>query len=176
MAHELGHVLTVDLLREGKIEQAEDFADSFAGALLFPEPLAKQALAEYAKVRNDQGRLAVLEKWATEHTISPNSVYMEIEKLAEAAGTSFTSIDNTTLFPAIAAFNKSHPKVSAALFDDTQPTADHFMRIAQETFGTEVYGGLGKYVREKKAGPGVIATILDVSPVDARAYLEALTV
>ncbi len=175
MAHELGHVLTVNLLREGKIDEAEDFADSFAGALLFPGPLAGKALAEYAKARTDQGRLTVLEKWAKAHTISPNSVYKEIEKHAKENKVSFTVIEAKALFAAISTFNKSYKTLSASLFDDTVPTSDHFMRVAQETFDTEVYRGLGQYVREKKAGPGVIAAILDVNPMDARAYLEALT-
>jgi transcriptional regulator with XRE-family HTH domain len=176
MAHELGHVLTVDLLREGKTEEAEDFADAFAGALLFPGVLATKALSEYAKARTDHGRLTVLEKWAKEHTISPNSVYKEIEKQAKETKTPFTAMDGKTLFPAICAFNKSYKTLSAALFDDTVPTADHFMRVAQETFDTEVYRGLGQYVRETDAGAGVIAAILDVNPMDARAYLEALKV
>ncbi|MFZ4595455.1 MAG: XRE family transcriptional regulator [Verrucomicrobiaceae bacterium] len=176
MAHELGHVLTVDLLREHKTEEAEDFADAFAGALLFPGALAGKALSEYVKAKTDQGRVSVLEKWAKTHTISPNSVYLEIEKQAKEVKVDFTALDHKVLFPSIASFNKGYKTLSAALFDDTIPTADHFMRVAQETFGTEVYGGLGKYVREKQAGPGVIATILDVSPVDARAYLEALAV
>jgi Zn-dependent peptidase ImmA (M78 family) len=175
MAHELGHVLTVDLLREGKDQEAEDFADAFAGALLFPAPLAEAALADYERAKTDQGRLKVLEKWAKEHTISPNSVYLEIEKRARETKGSFVTIESKTLFPAIAAFNKGYKTLSTELFDGTQPTADHFMRVAQESFGTEVYGVLGKYVREKEAGPGVIATILDVSPMDARAYLEALS-
>lgn len=176
MAHELGHVLTVDLLREGKTDEAEDFADAFAGALLFPRPLAEAAFAEYEKEKTDQARLKVLEKWAKEHTISPNSVYLEMEKRAGETKAAFKTLDSRTLFPAIAAFNKRHQTLSAELFDGTQPTADHFMRVAQATFGTEVYDVLGRYVREKQAGPGVIATILDVSPMDARAYLEAFAV
>lgn len=175
MAHELGHVLTVDLLREGKDQEAEDFADAFAGALLFPAPLAEAALAEYERARTAKGRLNVLEAWAKAHTISPNSVYKEIEKRAKETKRTFETIDAKLLFPAIAAFNQGYKTLSAVLFDGTLPTADHFMRVAQESFGTEVYAGLGKYVRETQAGPGVIATILDVSPMDARAYLEAFT-
>jgi len=174
MAHELGHVLTVDLLREGKVLEAEDFADAFAGALLFPGPLAEAALAGYKRARTDHRRLALLKKWAKEHTISPNSVYLEIEKHAKERKESFTTIEAEMRFPAISAFNKGYKTLSAVLFDDTQPTADHFMRVAQESFGTEVYGVLGKYVREKQAGPGVVATILDVNPMDARAYHNAL--
>lgn len=175
MAHELGHVLTVDLLREGKTEEAEDFADAFAGALLFPGDLAEEALPEYSNARSDRARVGVLEKWAKAHTISPNSVYKEIEKYAKETDGSFTAIEGKTLFTAISAFNSNYKTLSEALFDGIVPTADHFMRVAQETFDTEVYRVLGEYVKGKQAGSGVVAAILDVNPMDARAYLEAFT-
>lgn len=173
MAHELGHVLTLDLLREGKVEEAEDFADAFAGALLFPGSLAKKALTEYAKARSEQGRLKVLGKWAEDNTISPFSVYMEIGKYAKETKASFESIEGKALHSFISVFNQNYPTLSGSLFDGTTPTADHFMRVAQENFDTEVYKVLNAYVREKEPGPGAIATILDVNPMDARAYLEA---
>jgi transcriptional regulator with XRE-family HTH domain len=173
MAHELGHVLTIDLLREHKVDEAEDFADAFAGALLFPEPLAKQANAEYQTQRTSRDRLAVLDRWAEKHTISPYSVYLELKNLAKADGTYFSEIEGNEMHSHRAAFSKKFKTLSEALFDGTTPTADRFMRVAEEKFGTDVYRALGKYVREKEPGPGVIATILDVSPVDARAYLEA---
>lgn len=173
MAHELGHVLTVDLLREGKDQEAEDFADAFAGALLFPEPLSMKALTEYSKARSDQGRLKILGKWAEDNTISPFSVYKEIEKYAHQTGAPFDAIEGRTLHAFISVFNKSYHSLSASLFDGNTPTADHFMRVAAENFKTDVYGSLGRYVKEKDPGPGAIATILDVNPMDARAYLEA---
>ena len=52
MAHELGHVLSVGLLEEGNIDAAEDFADAFAGALLFPEAAAKRWLAPYQRAKS----------------------------------------------------------------------------------------------------------------------------
>lgn len=176
MAHELGHVLTVDLLRDGKEQEAEDFADSFAGALLFPEPLARKAFAEYTKARNDQGRVKVLGKWAEENTISPFSVYMEIGKYAHAIGAPCDSVNDKVLHPFISGFNRNYKTLSDSLFDDRIPTADHFMRVAQENFDTEVYRVLSRYVKERDPGPGAIATILDVNPMDARAYLEAFAV
>ena len=174
MAHELGHVLTIDLLREHKTDEAEDFADAFAGVLLFPEPLAKQAILEYKKERADRGRLAVLDRWAEKHTISPYSVYLELKNLAKAGGTQFQEIDGNVMHAHRATFSKRFKTLSEALFDGTTPTADRFMRVAEENFGTDVYRALGKYVREKGPAAGGVATILDVSPVDARAYLEAL--
>ncbi len=176
MAHELGHVMTLDLLREGETEEAEDFADAFAGALLFPEPLAKRALSEYGKAGSDQGRLDVLGKWAEKHTISPFSVHWEMENYAEAHKVAFAPLAGPVLHSYIASFNKRYATLSAALFDNTNPTADHFMRIAQENFDTEIYSALGQYVRKRNPGPGTIATILGVSPMDAKAYLEAFAV
>ena len=176
MAHELGHVMTLDLLREGKTEEAEDFADAFAGALLFPEPLAGLALADYGKAADDQGRLDVLGDWAERHTISPFSVHREIEKYALANDVAFAPLPGPLLHPYIAAFNKAYKTVSATLFDDSNPSADHFMRLAQESFDTKIYSALGHYVRERDPGPGVIATILGVTPMDARAYLDAFAV
>jgi transcriptional regulator with XRE-family HTH domain len=175
MAHELGHVLTIDLLREHKVEEAENFADAFAGALLFPAPLAKQAMVEYKAERTNRGKLAVLDRWAKEYTISPYSVYLELRNLAKASGAPFPEIEGNVMHAHRAAFSKRFKTLSEALFDGTTPTADRFMRVAEENFGTDVYRALGKYVREKEPGPGVIATILDVSPLDARAYQEAFT-
>lgn len=176
MAHELGHLLTVDLLRDEKTEEAEDFADAFAGALLFPEPLAKLAMSEYEKATDDQERLAVLGSWAEKHTISAISVLREVESYAEANGVVLTAVDRKVLYPYIAAFNKMLPMLSEALFDGGTPTADHFMRIAQEKFGTEIYSALGRYVQARDPGPSVIGTILGVTPMDAKAYLEAFAV
>lgn len=176
MAHELGHVLTIDLLRENRIEEAEDFADAFAGALLFPEPLAKCALAEYRKLRTDQGRLKILGKWAEDHMISPNSVYKQIEKHADSTGSPFSEIEGRVLHGFIASFNKSYQTVGDYFFDGKLPTADHFMRIVQDAFGTKVYSALSRYVREREPGAGTIATILGVNPMDARGYLEAFSV
>jgi transcriptional regulator with XRE-family HTH domain len=173
MAHELGHVLTIDMLREHKVDESEDFADAFAGALLFPEALAKQAMEEYKTEPTNRGKLAVLDRWAERHTISPYSVYLELKNLAKAGGASFSEIEGSEMHVHRAAFSKRFKTLSEALFDGSTPTADRFMRVAEENFGTDVYRALGKYVREKEPGPGVVATILDVNPVDARAYLEA---
>ncbi len=173
MAHELGHVLTIDLLHKEEIETAEDFADAFAGALLFPEPLAKSALAEYQKKRSPNSRLEVLANWAEKHTISPYSVYKEMEKYARASEIAFTPIESNSLGIFVTQFNKGYQTLSEALFDGKTPTADHFMRVVQEQFDTKVYRALSDYVRDKNPGASTLATILGVNPMDAKAYLEA---
>lgn len=173
IAHELGHVLSIDLLREGKIDEAEDFADAFAGALLFPAAAAKVAYSEYSAQKTQTGRIACLRHHASEHVISPNSVYIEIEKYAEAKGMEFNSVEPRALHTSIATFHKNVQHVTEKFFDDT-PTADHFMRVVQEVFKTPFYKVLGDYIREQKPGLGSVATLLGVGPLDADAYLQAL--
>jgi hypothetical protein len=107
--------------------------------------------------------------------ISPNSVYKEIEKFADATVEPFTQIDNHALHASIAIFHKKFPTLSEHLFDGRRPTADHFMRVIQEAFGTRAYSALSRYVQEKEPGAGAIATILGVNRMDASAYLEAFS-
>ena len=174
MAHELGHVLTIDLLREQDIDTAEDFADAFAVALLFPEQIAEQALIDYNKCRTDTQRLKTLGKWAEAQVISPNSVYKELQNFTSAHSLDFQLLPQKELHAFISTFNKSYETLSEALFDGNLPSANHFMRVAQEKFGTKVYSALGNYVADKSPSPGAIATILGVNPMDAKTYLKAL--
>ncbi|MCC5805375.1 MAG: ImmA/IrrE family metallo-endopeptidase [Opitutales bacterium] len=174
MVHELAHVLTVDLIREDRIEEAENFADAFAGAFLFPEAVAEKAVGEYRRRRTDAGRLELLCDWAERHTISPNTVYRQVQNYAHAHGEAFAEIEEKTLHAAFTRFNQRFPSLAEALFDGEEPSADQFMRVAQEEFGTGFFKALARYVREKRPSPGGIASILSVNPMDARAYFDAL--
>lgn len=173
IAHELGHVLSIDLLREGRMDEAEDFADAFAGALLFPAPAAKAAYDDYAAQKTQTGRINSLRNQARHHVISPNSVHIGIQKYAVANKLEFIPVDSTALHSSITAFNKNYPHFTDQIFDST-PTADHFMRVAQEIFKTPFYKALGDYIREHQPGLGSVATLLGVGPLDADAYLQAL--
>jgi hypothetical protein len=167
-------VLTVDLIRENRIAEAENFADAFAGAFLFPEAVAEEALAAYRRLRTDARRIALLCEWAGKHVISPNSVYREMRKCAETRGETFTAINENTLHAAISRFNQKFPSLAEHLFSGDQPSANEFMRVAQENFGTEFFRAFANYVREKRPSPSGIASILSVNPMDARAYFDAL--
>lgn len=174
MAHELGHVLTVDLLEAKRYEEAEDFADQFAGALLFPETTAKNCLLNYRRLRSDKSRLKLICEQASTYQISPYSVYLETEKYANAHQQAFEPIPQSLLHSGITAFNKNFPSLSEILFDGKTPNADHFMRIAQENFATDIFKALGEYIKERSPSPTLIASILSVSPMDGHAYYDAL--
>lgn len=175
MAHELGHVLAVDLLKPDTMDQAEDFSDAFAGALLFPEAAAAPAFARYAGCSTAAQRLQLLLELARQHLISPNSVYLEIEQYARAKGRPFAPIARTALFAMIADFNRRYPSVSTILFDGKKPSADHFMRICAERFKTPVFAALGAYMKASPQSEHVIGRILDVPLPDAKELRRALS-
>jgi transcriptional regulator with XRE-family HTH domain len=175
MVHELGHVLTLDLLEADRIDEAEDFADAFAGAFLFPEAVSKEAYQSYCRLRSDNTRLALINEHAKRHTISPFSVYKEIEAYAQAHSLPFTEIDKALLHQAITQFNKEFASLAEHFFDDEHPSADHFMRVTEQQFGTEFFKAFAEYVQERQPGASAISSILSVNPMDARAYHDALT-
>ena len=175
MAHELGHVLAVNLLESGDTERSEDFSDAFAGALLFPEPAAKEVYEKYLRSRTAKGRIAVIMAAAEAHVISPNSVYKEVEHYATARTTlPFETLPRNAFFAALAGFNKQHRSVSEILFDGGKPSADHFMRISTEVFKTPIFTALGNYLKEVPQSDALLSRLFDVPLSDAKAFRQAL--
>lgn len=174
MAHELGHVLSVSLLETHDIDAAEDFADGFAGPLLFPRAAAEKWIAVYHRARSPKGRVGVLLDAAKEYVISPFSVYKELEKLAAASGSTFDAIDQSLLHAEIASYNAGFQTISEILFDGTKPSADHYMRKSMETFSTPVFKALGECNQRESLSESVISRMLDIPLVDAREIKSAL--
>ena len=175
MVHELGHVLTIDLLEAGRVEEAENFADAFAGAFLFPEACAKEAHTSYSRARSDSGRVDVLIRFAEVHTISPLSVYKELQHYSQYHDLKFTEIEPGILHPSTTRFNERFPLLSEHFFNGEEPSPNHFVRMAQEAFGTVFFKAFAEYVRERKPSPSTIGSILAINPMDARAFHDALT-
>lgn len=174
MAHELGHVLSVGLLEAGKIEAAEDFADAFAGALLFPAEAAGRWIDRYRRSKSPPARVKVLLEAAQEYVISPLSVYKELEKFAEAEDGQFETLDPRLLHARISEFNGRFKTISEMLFDGEKPSADHYMRRAIEVFDTQVFRALGEREAEAELSESVISRMFDIPLVDAKALKKAL--
>ena len=118
MAHELGHVMSVSLLESGDTETAEDFADAFAGALLFPEAAAAEVHAAYLKKKSDSSRIQEVIDAARDYLISPFSVYKEIKAHAEARQLPFVELPMDGFHAAISNLNKRFKTISETLFDE----------------------------------------------------------
>ena len=132
MAHELGHCLSPSLT--GDI--AEDFADAFAAALLFPSQKAEQAYLAISKHKNNKNKLNCLIKIAEAEIISPYTVYHQANAYAEHMGKAVLTLE-PELHGWVSNFNKRYPNVSSLLFDDLDNlNAKDYRRKTEETFET----------------------------------------
>jgi transcriptional regulator with XRE-family HTH domain len=164
MAHELAHVYTPDLA--GK-DEGEDFADAFAGALLFPKELAQLAYAATTQTSSKSGEIAILRKFAHEHQISLFSVFCEVKKYAKAANLPpLTSID--TDIHAIRSMVRGD-LVSLALFSPEAPSASAYIAASHSVFQSSFFHSLKRMLKELGTGSGYVQQLLDISVKDATA-------
>ena len=163
MAHELGHTLTPGL----RGDEAEDFADAFAAALLFPHELAKQAYDElYGKVQQTQ--LRIIKDWAEKLLISPYHVYVQINEYARHQQLPKIELGKV-IFPVTTKFNSAYKNVAETLFGETHAAPADYVKSARENFDSPFFEVLGQYLRESKSGPGFVQTVLDITLLDAKA-------
>lgn len=170
MAHELGHVYTPDL----RGNEAEDFADAFAGAMIFPESLAGDAYQDIARSRTEKTRIAKIRKHADCHSISLISVYYEINKYAKRHGYPGIELGNN-LFGANTNFNKRYRTVSQTLFDNPEPEPAEYIRASEDIFNTPLFAALHDFLKETGKSAGYIQSILDTPLLDAKGIHAELT-
>lgn len=171
MAHELGHCLSPSLSGE----TAEDFADDFAGSLLFPKVLAAQA---YNDIKSQIGMAAKISKIidiADEHVISPYTVEKQVNKYAQYINSSEIRL-STGFHGAVTNFNKRFNNFSTALLGDIEELdASDYISKVESAFETPFFDILKKYFKETEKGPGYLQTITDMPLLDARSIHSELT-
>lgn len=169
MAHELAHVYTPDL---AGTEAGEDFADAFAGGLLFPKACAEIAYREAQKNRPGY-QIGILQNYAAQHFISLNTVYQQISYYAKAEGCPPLDIDDKSIH--VARNMIKGQLVSAALFDPTPPEPHLYLAACEHAFQSDFFKALERMLNEKGTGASYIQQILDISLADAKALHEAMS-
>jgi transcriptional regulator with XRE-family HTH domain/Zn-dependent peptidase ImmA (M78 family) len=170
MAHELAHVYTPDLA--GK-DEGEDFADAFAGAILFPKPVAQAAYCQAAQQTSSQGEIRVLQQMAKEHSISLFSVFCEVNKYAKASGSSALRCTEKDIH---AIRNSLRGQlVSESLFDPLPPKPETFIAATSAVFRSDFFRALQRMIREHGTGDGYIQQIMDIPLQDASTLHEVLS-
>ena len=175
MAHELGHCMSPSL--EG--DAAEDFADSFAGALLFSHELAERAYNDLYALPLIRPRVQKVLDLADEYLISPYTVYKQVESYTRA--TKKEPIDLGKNFHAkITNFNKRYKNVSESIFSSkkldskNRPSAHDYIEIAEKELQTRFFGLLRKHIKKTNVGTGFIQTVLNTSLLDAMSIRSEL--
>jgi transcriptional regulator with XRE-family HTH domain len=176
MAHELGHCLSPNL--DG--DEAEDFADAFAAALLYPHELAAKAYVSIYNQPTSAAKITHVLELADKLTISPYTVINQVNKYAEFTGKS--EIQMSKYFHgAVTNFNKQYKNLSEALFGDLEldehgkPTARDYIEKSEAIFETPIFELLRKYLKQHNKGSGFVQTVLDMPLLDARGIHAELT-
>lgn len=170
MAHELAHVYTPDL---SGTNEGENFADAFAGALLFPKACVEPAYHEAMQQASTQATIRVLQQQANEHMISLNTAYQQIKLFTKSADLPSLPVDEKTIHTVR---NSNHgPLISEALFDPMPPEPKRYMATCEHLFQSDFFNALKLMIHENGTGPSYIQQVLDTSLQDATALHEAMS-
>lgn len=166
MAHELAHVYTPEL---AGTNEGEDFADAFAGALLFPKGCAEAAYAQATQVHDV---LKTLLAHAHAHSISLYTVFREVRNFAQAKGLHPLQLSEVQVHAVRS--NQHNGLVSEALFKPVAPNAEALIAITANLFCSGFFVALKTMLVERGTGPGYLRQILDIGLQDATALHRAL--
>lgn len=171
MAHELGHVKAPKL----QYEEAEDFADSFAGALLVNEELAEHEYDVLKTLPTNSLKIGQIKEKAEELTISPLTIYYEINKYAEYKKLPKIDLEkNQAIFKANTLFCKQYKSLAEHLFDTLPPNASDYIESARKYFDSPFFDSLKMLMSQKKKSVGFLQAILNLSTPDAHALHKDL--
>jgi len=171
MAHELGHIKSPDL----KGDEAEDFADDFAGALLIDEDTAKREYTQMCRLRTIPKQINRLKETAENLVVSPVTVYYEINKYAKHINKAEIDLEkNNAIYKATTVFNKQFNTVSQSLFKNKKPTASDYISCPKSLFQSQFFDALRLFLKENKKSAGFIQSILNLPLADAHYLYEEL--
>lgn len=170
MAHELAHVFTPDL---AGTTEGEDYADAFAGSLLFPRACAESAYADASRKRSATGEIDALLQHAHDHSISLNTVFQRVKEFTAFAKLPALSVDDRAIH--MVRNSIPGPLVSEALFDPMPPSPQQFIANAENNFRSTFFQALKQMIMDKGTEAGYLQQILDLSIGDAQALHEELT-
>ena len=171
--HEIAHILT-PYMEEGS-EESENFADAFAGAVLFPRNLAEALQSKLISAASLSARKELLINTAKELRISPISIFKELEKYCNFIGETML-LTGKDVYPLTAIVQKSTPSAAKVIFDNREEgSALDFINGSQKHFKTPFFESLKRYLSEEEKGSGAIARMMCIPQIDALEFYKALT-
>lgn len=169
LVHELGHVFTPTLSGD----EAEDFADNFAAAFLFPKEISEKTYFDLKDETRIRDRINHIFNLAQRYVISPYTIQKEVDKFA--IHTSQKKINLGESFPAqITNFQKKFQLVSEIWFDKTKPEVDEYLEVVEREFSTVFFDTLRKYISNEKSSPSFIRSILNIPIIDSKEIYQSL--
>jgi transcriptional regulator with XRE-family HTH domain/Zn-dependent peptidase ImmA (M78 family) len=171
MAHELGHVKSPHL----KGDEAEDFAEDFAGALLIDKETAEKEYDQIRRLGTIPKQINCLKEIAEKLVISPLTVYYEINKYARHTNEPEIDLEtNNAIYKATTVFNKQFHTVSESLFKNKKPTAAEYMSCSKELFQSPFFDALILFLKDNKKSAGFIQSLLNLPLAAAQSLYEEI--
>jgi transcriptional regulator with XRE-family HTH domain len=166
IAHELGHSLAPELTND----VGEDFSDSFAQALLFPENHAAKLRADLQGIRTVPSRIARIISEAKKHVISPYTIARAVEEYEAARALPKTDFGQKSGFMgAVTNFTKGCKKVSQILLKQSPPEPKAYAAVGRTAFGSPFFEALSGFCKQERGTEHFIHRVLGVSLADAKA-------
>jgi hypothetical protein len=163
MSHELGHMLSPSLTGE----VAEDFADTFAQALLFSEDQAESTYNTLRSLRNSRVRIKRIIEISEDFTISPVTVYKSINNFATENGKKEIFLE-PDIYASTTRLNKNYANVSDALIKKKSINAKQYIEISKNVFNSPFFDIVRMFLSENDKSAGFIQSIIDTSILDAK--------
>ena len=163
MAHELGHVLSPTLTGES----AEDFADAFAQALLFPREQAGAVYLVLKRLRSTRTRINHILGLSDSFIISPITIYKAINDYADGRGLEVLKLE-PDIYAVATNLNKKYPEVSEILNKGKLFNASEYIQMSKKIFHSPFFEALRIYISENEKPAGFIQMVLDTSLFDAK--------
>ncbi len=172
MAHELGHVKAPTL----RDDEAENFADMFAGSLLVSQELAESEYLYIRKLPSGTKQVNRIIEVAKDLTVSPLTVYYEINRYAEYANKTIVDLEfDKRIYRANSAFCSQYPTVTELLFkDELPPSPKEYIKTCEEEFETPFFSSLRSYLVKEKKPPSFVQSVMSMAPVDAQALYDEI--
>ena len=171
MAHELGHVKSPDL----KGDDAEDFADAFAGALLIDEATAENEYRQMRSLGTIPMQINRLKEIAEKLVVSPLTVYYEINKYARHRDEPEIDLEtDKAIYKATTVFNRQFHTVSEVLFKNKKPTAAEYISCSKEVFQSPFFEALLSFLKANRKSAGFVQSLLNLPLADAQYLYEEL--
>lgn len=168
MAHEIGHILAPEL----RGDDGEDFADDFAGSLLFPMEMAKAEYSQLIRTSGAAAKVNRIKKTAEKYVISMYTVLNQVNNYAAAHNLPTLEIN---IGGAVTNFKKEFPLISEIIFKKQhQPKATDYIKLAKD-FESPFFDGLKAYLIEHRKSASIISRVLNMPAHDAQAIFEDLT-
>lgn len=171
LLHEIAHMLTPAM--DPEAEDAESYADAFAGAVLVPATVAAHVYQRLTALPSDAYRIEHLKRLGRTLVVSPLTLYLEANRYARHNGLPLLSLEQG-IYGAMTNVAKTTPRLPELLFTTVPPAPAEYIERCSAVFRTPFFRALAAFIKKENKGSGIVARLLHVSGAEVMDIYGAL--